>query len=172
MKTTVVSYSLTGNNDALAASIARELSTTHIKIKEPRRRNAAKIVFDVIFNTTPKVIPFAEILNGEDFILFFAPLWMGKVASPLRSYLRQISPAQKYGFVSICGGALGENPKIEEELIKLSNKKPAFVLELPIADLLPSGREVKLRDTQKYRLRKADLYKLKEIVCNEMKNKI
>jgi flavodoxin len=35
MKPIVISYSLTGNNQALATSIATELSAEHIKINEP-----------------------------------------------------------------------------------------------------------------------------------------
>ena len=44
MKITVISYSLTGNNEALAASVAAALGAEHIKISEPKRRTIGTIV--------------------------------------------------------------------------------------------------------------------------------
>jgi flavodoxin len=39
MKIKVISYSLTGNNQALATSIAAEFAAEHIKISESKPRN-------------------------------------------------------------------------------------------------------------------------------------
>ncbi len=53
MQTIVISYSLTGNNDALATSIATELVAKHIKIIESKPRTNGTIALDMLFNRTP-----------------------------------------------------------------------------------------------------------------------
>lgn len=80
MKILAISYSLTGNNEALAKSVARELAAEHLKITEPKSRTIGSIVIDMIFNRTPQVQPMPDRLGHYDLILFFAPIWMGQVA--------------------------------------------------------------------------------------------
>ncbi|WP_313344639.1 hypothetical protein [Sedimentibacter sp.] len=72
MKIAVISYSLTGNNEALANSIAEEFAGEHIKIKEPKYRTMGSIVLDIIFNRTPQVQPTPDRLKNYDLILLFA----------------------------------------------------------------------------------------------------
>ena len=59
MNTAVISYSLTGNNDALAKSIAGKLSAEHISVTEAKNRKTGAIIADLLFNRTPKVLPSA-----------------------------------------------------------------------------------------------------------------
>jgi hypothetical protein len=41
-----------------------------------------------------------------DLILFFGPIWMGQIATPLRAYLKHLKTNKgRYVFVSISGGA-------------------------------------------------------------------
>lgn len=70
MKVAVISYSLTGNNEALANSIAEELVVEHIKIKETKSRTISSIVLDMIFNRTPQVQTTPDKLGNYDLILF------------------------------------------------------------------------------------------------------
>lgn len=74
MKTTVVSYSLTGNNDALAAGIAAALAADHIKITEPEPRTNSRIAFDMLLNRKPKVDPFPDDIEGSNLVLFVGPI--------------------------------------------------------------------------------------------------
>ncbi len=71
MKIAVISYSLTGNNEALAKSIAEEFAAEHIKIKESKPRTMGSIVMDIIFNKTPQVQPTPDRSVNYDLILFF-----------------------------------------------------------------------------------------------------
>lgn len=73
MKITVVSYSMTGNNKALAASIASELSAEHINVSELKKMTNGQVALDMIFNRTPKVSPSPNSLDVIDFIIFVAP---------------------------------------------------------------------------------------------------
>ncbi|MBN1498812.1 MAG: hypothetical protein JW982_01535 [Spirochaetes bacterium] len=170
MKTVVVSYSLTGNNNALAASIASELSAEHVKITELKPRTMGTIALNVLFNRTPKVnLPEAGI-NDYDFVILAGPVWMGQAASPLRSHLKKLNAfSGKYAFVSISGGADGPNPKLEQELIKRTGKNPAAVIDLHIAGILPAEPKPQRKDTSKYILKEEDVKKLTDTALAELK---
>lgn len=168
MKIAVISYSLTGNNEALAKSISNEFEAEHIKITEPKPRAIASIILDIIFSRTPQVTP--EGLESYDFIIFFGPIWMGKVATPLRAYLKRLKANPcRYAFISISGGADGENPKIAGELKSRVGKEPTVLLDLHIADLLPSEPKPVRKDTSAYRLNNEDIKKLTNTIGKNLR---
>ncbi len=161
MKKFVISYSLTGNNDGLAKSIAADLGAEHIKITEPKKRTIGRIAIDVIFNRTPKINESIDDLDTNGLIIFVGPVWMGQVASPLRACFKELKDhIKQYAFISISGGALGPNPKLSDELTKRIGKKPASVIDLHIADLLPSDPKPTRQDTSAYRLNEQDIQNL------------
>ena len=53
MNIAVISYSFTGNNEALARSVADALSAEHIRISEAKPRTLGRITFDMIFDRIP-----------------------------------------------------------------------------------------------------------------------
>lgn len=152
---TVISYSNTGNNRALADSVANELSAEHIKIWEPKSKTMGSIILDMIFARTPQVQPTPDIMSKYDLILFFAPVWMGQVATPLRAYFRHLKKCPKrYGFLSISGGADGANPKLADELRKRAGTAPVILLDLHIATCFRQvqslhGKTLPLTDSMK-----------------------
>jgi hypothetical protein len=153
MKFTVISYSFTGNNDALASSIARDLSAKHIKVAEPKPRTMGTIIFDMIFNRTPKVNLKVENVYNSEAIIFVAPVWMGHVAAPLRAYFKNIKATiGRYAFISISGGALGPNPKLAGDLSKRIGKKPSAIINPLIVDLLPSEPKPTVNVTSAHRI--------------------
>ena len=166
MKTIVVSYSLTGNNEDLAASIAATFGAEHARIAEPKPRKMGKIVLDAVLDRTPKIILAEEKIEAYDWVLFVGPVWMGQVASPFRACFRQLSQKiGKYAFISICGGADGPNPKLAGELEKRLGKEPACLLDLHIADLLPSEPKPTRDDTMGYRITEGDVKHLTDTVA-------
>lgn len=161
MKIAVLSYSLTGNNEALARSIAEELTAEHIKITEPATRTMGSIVIDMLLKKTPQVQPSPDKLKDYDLVLVMGPIWMGQIATPLRSYLSYLKTKQlKYAFISISGGADGTNPKLQGELKKRVGREPIALIDLHIADLLPAGSQAVRKDTSAYRLTNEDVKKL------------
>jgi flavodoxin len=54
-KITVISYSRTGNNSALADNIASKLSARHIKYTESKPKSDLNIALDRLFNRTPNI---------------------------------------------------------------------------------------------------------------------
>jgi flavodoxin len=148
VKTKVISYSFTGNNEALAADFAKEIGAEHLRITEPKKRTTGTILKENLFKKEPKVNLSEDEISEDVFAVFFSPFWFGKIASPLRSYFMQIkNKSFKYGFISLCVGF--DNPddkkKFEAELGTMLRKEPEFVIIKKIADLLPSDP----RPTQK-----------------------
>ncbi len=126
----VVSYSLTGNNQMVAQNVAARLGIEHIQIKEGRKRRAFNTVVDIIFNRTPEVSPGPEVLAGCEFVLLSAPVWMGQIATPLRSYLKYIGEQrQQYGLIAVCGGV---NRNLKAKITGYAGVEPAVFMELPI----------------------------------------
>ena len=171
MNVLIVSYSHTGNNDALAAGIASALKAKHVRITEVRKRKTGTIVFDVLFNRAPKIHPVPQDLTDADLVIFVGPVWMGKVASPFRAVYKEMKGnLDNYAFISISGGALGPNPKLGEELFMKTGTKPATVIDLHIADLLPSETKPTMKVTSSYRLKESDIQQLSDKVVNELQN--
>ncbi len=153
MSLAVVYYSLTGNNKALAAAVARELSAELVEITEGKPRNNGTIAFDILFNRIPEVRPLPPELGKYDKLLFIAPVWMGRAAFPLRAYFRHLKThPQPYAFASISGGGLNPNPQLRKNIEKAAGSKPFALVDLHIADLLPQDKKVTAKDTGAYRL--------------------
>ena len=126
MKTICISYSLTGNNDALAASIASKLGADHVKVTDAKKRTMGMTAFDMLLNRTPQ-ISMPEV-NMADYsrVVFFAPIWMGQIASPLRGCFKKLSSGiGTYAFISLSGGAGGADitAKLTKDLEKRLGKK-------------------------------------------------
>ncbi|RCX23736.1 hypothetical protein DFP94_1011338 [Fontibacillus phaseoli] len=169
MNIAVVSYSYTGNNDMFAACVAKGLSATHIKIATQKPMTMGSIIMDMIFARTPKMQPCPNNLKQYDLILFFAPIWMGHIASPLREYLHRLkSSPQAYGFFSISGGADGGNPKLFAELLKRTGTKPAIVLDQHIRDFIPQNSKPTRNDTSAFKISEAEASKLSTIAIKEI----
>lgn len=174
MKIAVISYSYTGNNEKLATSLSSSLSVDHIKVTTQNPTTMGNIVLDMIFNRTPKVHPSPDSLKSYDIILFFAPVWMGHIASPLRAYLRALKSNPKtYCFFSISGGADSENKKLYAELLKRTGKKPSILLDQHIKDFIHLNTNPTRNDTSEYKISEAEASSLsKEIMKEINKNNI
>ena len=165
MKAIVISYSFTGNNEDLAASLAIALGAEHTRLAEPKTRTMGKIVMDTIFHRTPKIIMPDAQFEAYDLVLFVGPVWMGQIASPFRACFGQLRhKIGKYAFVTVCGGADGPNPKLADELKQRLGKAPASLIELYIADLLPSEPQPVRKDTMAYRITGTDVKRLTDTI--------
>lgn len=170
MKVIVISYSFTGNNEALANSIAAEFAAEHIKITESKPRNMGTIILDILFNRMPQVNPIVDKVEDNDLVFFVGPVWMGQVATPLRAYFKHLKARLgQYAFISISGGALGQNPKLAGELNKRVGKEPAALINLYIADLLPSDPKPTMKDTVAYHISDRDVKSLTNTIVKTLR---
>jgi hypothetical protein len=63
----------------------------------------------------------------------------------------------RYAFISISGGADGPNPKLAGELEKRAGTEPGALIDLHIADLLPSDPKPTRKITSAYRINSEDI---------------
>ena len=170
MKIAIVSYSLTGNNEYLAKTLAASLSATHLTLQTKKPVNYGTIAADLIFQRKPAVGLLEHELTSYDLILFVAPVWMGQVAFPLRRCLDWIkTDTRPYGFLSISGGAMGDNPKLEAELSRRTGRKPAFVLDQHIAQLLPGDTPPTSKETSAYQLTPSDCARISAVAVEAIR---
>lgn len=169
MKIIVISYSLTGNNKNLAHSIAAAVGGDHYNVSELKTRTTNTIVWDMLFNRSPKVSPPVEMIDRYDLVIFVGPVWMGQVASPLRVYFRYLNnKAIPYVFISLSGGADGGNPKLEAEMIKRVGRKPEVLLDMHITDLLPALPKPDRKMTSAYQVNEQDIEKLTQMATKAL----
>ncbi len=173
MKAVIVSYSLTGNNDSLAGSLAAVLGAEHVKITERGRRTMGTIAFDNMLKRVPQVSVPAVKPEERDLVVFVGPVWMGQAASPFRACFKELGPRLgKYAFVSICGGADGPNPKLAAELTARLGKEPDVLVEMHKADFLPPEPKPTRNDTMGYRISEAEVKLLTEKALSGLKKAI
>jgi flavodoxin len=169
MKKMIVSYSLTGNNEDLAASLATTLGAEHVRITESKPRTMLTTVMYMLFNRTPKIALPLEKAEACDLVLFVGPVWMGQIATPFRACFKQLKhKIAKYAFVSISGGADGPNLKIADELKKRLAQDPVCLIDLYIANLLPPELKPTRDDTSAYRLTESDVKYLTDTVVTTL----
>lgn len=158
MKTLIVYYSFTQNNDVLAKNIQRKLGCDIHRIEEKKRRTGFTILLDIIFNRTPEIVEYYHPINLYEHYIFIGPVWAGKIASPLRAFLSEEKDViKRYSFITVCGGNAGQAEKIKKELVKIVGHAPDVLTELWVNDLLPDDRKNTIKYTSGYRLTEMDL---------------
>jgi len=139
MKTLIVSYSFSGNNDLLASHLQKRLSSDLFRISERNKRNGFTIFFDILFNRTPEIRQFYHARDVYEHHILIGPVWAGRIASPLKSFLlNEKSKIGQYSYVSVCGGASNQANKLAASLASIAGHKPEKVLELSIGELFKS----------------------------------
>lgn len=159
MKTLIVYYSFSHNNEMLAKEIKRETGGDLYKIEEKKRRNGFTILLDLLFDRTPAIKAAAVDPGHYDLCIFLAPVWGGKIGSPLRAFLQnERDRIGRYAFITVCGGGSAEQVgKVTNQLTSLIGKAPEAVCELWINDLLPERQRNTIKYTSGYRLRENDM---------------
>ncbi len=141
----------------LANDLKKRFACETLKIIEPKKRKNITILFDVLFNRRPRIENIGRNLREYDHIIFIAPIWAGKIASPLKSLLLlQKENIRDYSFICACSGVENQKEKIQAQLTKLLQKPPIIVTELWINDLLPADQKNKIKYVTPYRLQPKD----------------
>jgi flavodoxin len=153
MKTLIIYYSFSGNNEFLARELQKRLDCDIQKIVELKKRNAFDILLDLIFKRKPKIEKSDFDLQQYDQAILIAPIWAGKIATPLRSFIDlEKGNLKEYSFITVCTGPDGQDEKITDELVRLTQKEPKTVIQLKNNDLLPPERKDKVKYATPYRI--------------------
>ncbi len=88
MKTLVVYYSNSGNNNYLAQRIGRELGGETEAIKPRLTQLPFQILFSLI-KMSPGIKRLKKSVGDYDVVVLCGPVWMGQLVSPLRTFLKK-----------------------------------------------------------------------------------
>jgi flavodoxin len=153
MKTLIAYYSFSHNNEKLANHMATQLNCEMLRIETVKSRNGFSIFLDLMFGRKPAIKPISQNLADYDNVIFIAPIWAGKIATPMTSFLRrEKANVKSYSFVTLCGGIAGQKEKIERELINVMGTKPQALLELWVNNLLAADQKNKVKNTTTFRI--------------------
>lgn len=157
MKIALVSYSLTGNNARYAEHLARTLSAERLPVRTRKPVTYGTITLDMILNRKPEIDLASDAFSSYDLVLFVGPVWLGKVAFPFRRCFDMLKKnGRRYAFLSVSGGADGNNPYLTDELKQRAGAAPAFVLDQHIRELLPPEPAPTREQTSAYHVTDAD----------------
>ncbi|MFB6341938.1 flavodoxin family protein [Saccharicrinis sp. FJH62] len=169
MKTLIISYSFTGNNGKLAKKIARGLNADLIVVEEKKKRTVMTILFDVLFNRIPSIDEPEKSMDMYEDLIFVAPVWFGKIATPFRALFMDLKGKSKsYSFISLSAGANGKNTDLEKELIERTGSMPKMVINPLISEILPANPKPGRKQLEAYRLTDSDADGLVKGVLNEL----
>ncbi len=157
MKIALVSYSLSGNNARYADHLARALSAVLLPVHTLKPVTYGTIMLDMILRRKPEIDLKSDEFTLYDLVLFVGPVWLGKVAFPLRRCFDMLKKNRRtYAFLSVSGGADGNNPNLADELKQRTGAAPAFVLDQHIRELLPPEPAPTREQTSAYQVTDAD----------------
>jgi len=158
MKTLIVYYSFTQNNAALATMMQKRLDCEMLRIETLRRRSAFSIFLDAAFGRKPAILKHNLTISNYEQIVFVGPIWMGKIAGPLKTFLsEEKGNIRRYSFISVCGGLTGQKEKIEDELTSIVGSRPQSVCELWISEIVSEKVTKNAKNVSAYRIRSSEL---------------
>lgn len=161
MKSLIVYYSYTGNNALLARFLADRLGSDHFAIEESDKRTGFTIFLDVFLKRAPDIKPLDKNLADYKSVILIAPLWAGKFASPMRTFLiKHGRELKKYYFITFAGGnpsVKDQLPDIKVELKKLTGKEPLGLYELDIGEMFSPEQRDNPNIISQYKLKNEDL---------------
>jgi flavodoxin len=157
MKNLIVYYSFTQNNEKLADYMQKKLNCDSVKIETIKKRNGFSILLDLVFKRKPELKTIPYYLGDYDHVIFIAPVWAGKIAMPMTSYMmNEKRNIKSYSFITLCGGGNpNQKSKIQSELVSILEKEPSNVLELWINDLLTAEKKNSVKYTSGFRIEPA-----------------
>jgi flavodoxin len=138
MKTLVIYYSLSGNTQKVAEAIANLLKADINRLEDRRSRNGPLgmllTIYQVLFSR-PGKIRFANIDPSEyDLVIFGSPVWIMKLAPPMRSYI--LKEKDRFNQVAFfCTEGASGAPNAFKAMESLSTKKPVATLEITEGDI-------------------------------------
>lgn len=148
MKNTLVAYySNTGSNAYLAKKLADELNAD-LEELVPRRNNVPWLMALSAMKLSANIKPLSLNLNRYDRIILCGPIWMGRLISPLRSFIKQHrDQLSDFHFVTCCGSDDDHKndkfgyAKVFESVRKLAHMPDMDCYAFPIGLALPEEKK-------------------------------
>jgi flavodoxin len=161
MKPVIIYYSHSGNNQKLAMELQEKIACDMFEIKEKKKRKNISIFVDFLMKRHSRLAPIDFDVSDYGPVLLLAPVWAGKIAAPMRTFIER-EKLPDYSFITLCSGAAGQREKIAAELDALTPQKPTAVAELWINNLLPEEQRNKIKYTSSFRVEKQHMQQFEE----------
>lgn len=160
MNSLIVYYSHSGNNEMLAKVLQERMGCPIHRITEVRKRRTISILADGYLKRHPVLEPLEVKLGDYDQVVFVAPVWGRRVASPMRTFIEsEKGNLKRFYFITLCSGEEGQKEKLAMELYAASGLRPEGVEELWINSLLPEDKRNRIRYTFNYRVDREDMWR-------------
>lgn len=133
MTTLIICYSLTGHSRTLAQEIAAHGEPAFGEIRDVRERKGLlgymRSGFESLTGRKPEIYEPANTIGEYDLVVLAAPLWAGRIAAPMRTYLsRHGRELGRYAIVISHGGSAVD--KAVSEVTDLAGRPPVEVLHV------------------------------------------
>lgn len=165
----ILSYSQNGSNGAVAAALAGKIGARYLCIAT-RAKSQIGPMFSTVVGTSPTATPRWEDLGHPDFILLCAPTWMGRLASPVRTYLKELKKSDMPFAVLSVSGRGRENSKVPAEIVARAGRSPRLILSYALTDFLPPDLQEDMQAVMAYRLSPEDVESVAVKAAAELKN--
>ena len=113
----VVTYSFTGTGARLAELLCRSRDWTSAQVSDrrPRRRWVTlRCAIESFFRLKPPIVYNGPDPAGFDLVVLVAPIWLRRLAGPMRSFVANFGAGlRKVAVVSVMGGKGGQNAAAE-----------------------------------------------------------
>jgi flavodoxin len=136
--TLVVYYSWTGHTRQIAEAVAGEPGADLEEIREVNPRAGwiayLRSAWEVLRGKAVPIAPVEKSLASYDLVVLGTPVWVGRMASPVRAYIDQQWPRlNRIALFCTQGGTDGE--KTLAQIAGLSGKRPLATLVVSEAEL-------------------------------------
>lgn len=136
--TLVVYYSLTGNTKDVAETIAGEFDAFVEPIQDSVKRTGflgyMRSGFEAMTSKLSVIKKPEKHPEQFDLVIVGSPVWVGSMASPVRSYLSN-HPVKSAKFAAFCTSGGPKNSKALADMTALAMQKPVATLGLSNAEL-------------------------------------
>ena len=112
MKTLIAYYSHSGNNEKLAYELKERIESEIYQVCEQKERKTISILFDFLFKIKARLTTSPMSIKEYDNIIFVAPIWGGKIATPMRTFIeKEKNSLNKFYYITLC--TVGMDKKIK-----------------------------------------------------------
>lgn len=115
MRVAVVYYTRFGHNAVIAEAVARHFGAEVRRIETTRKHGFAWMGCTALFNIRVGIKQMDLVLTGFDLVVLCAPIWAGRPASPVRTFLRG---AKLPGKLAVCFSTGGGSSLRAREVLK------------------------------------------------------
>lgn len=147
MKILVVFYSRSGTTAKVARALASQLGAEIEEIREEKSRKGVKGYLQSAWEAGKKTMPSLKPSEKDparyDLVVVGTPVWVGTIASPVRTYLdANKDKFSRLAFFTTQGGA--QTQRVVGDLEAVSQRAPVALMEFTTKEVTKGGFQEKL----------------------------